>query len=77
MEGTALPTIIILSKVAVQGGFEIVHRKVLFPTPKPVMVVTGLLGVVIVPAPLIKVQSPEPAVGVLAAIVALELTQTV
>ncbi len=77
MEGTALPTIIILSKVAVQGGLEMVHRKVLFPTPKPVMVVTGLVGVVIVPAPLTKVQSPEPAVGVLAAIVALELTQTV
>lgn len=49
----------------------------LLPTPKPVIVVTGLLGVVIVPAPLIKVQSPVPAVGVLAVIVALELTQTV
>lgn len=77
MEGTALPTTIMLSKVAAHGAFEIVHLKVLLPTPKPVIVVTGLVGVVIVPEPPIKVQSPVPAVGVLAAIVALELTQTV
>jgi hypothetical protein len=63
--------------VFAQGAFEVVHWKVLFPTPKPVIVVAGLVGVVIVPEPPIKVQSPEPAVVVLAAITAFELTQTV
>lgn len=75
--GTALPTIITLSNDATQGALEVVHRNVLLPTPKPVIVVAGLVGVVIVPDPPINVQSPAPAVGVFAAIVALELTQTV
>ena len=66
-----------MSKVAAQGGLEIVHLKVLLPTPNPVITEVGLVGVEIVPAPPIKVQSPEPAVGVLAAITALEVTQTV
>lgn len=65
------------SNEGVHGGLEVVQRKVLFPTPKPVMVVTGLVGDVIVPDPPIKVQRPEPAVVVFAAIVAVELIQTV
>lgn len=67
----------ISSNDAAQGGFEVVQRKVLFPTPNPVIVVAGLVGVVIVPDPPIKVQTPDPAVGVFAAIVAVELIQTV
>jgi len=41
------------------------------------MTEVGLVGVEIVPLPPINVHTPVPAVGVLAAIVALELTQTV
>lgn len=77
MEGAALPTIIILSCVAAQGAFVILHLNVLLPTPKPVMVVVGLLGDVIVPAPPMSVHKPVPAVGLLAAIVAVDVTQTV
>lgn len=77
IDGNALPTIVTLSFELAQGGFEVVQRKTLFPTPKPVIVVAGFVGVVIVPDPLIKVHNPEPAVGVLAAIVAAELTHTV
>jgi hypothetical protein len=50
---------------------------VLFPIPNPVITEVGLVGVAIVPEPPINVQTPEPAVGVFAAITALELTQTV
>ena len=75
--GIALPTMIILSNEAAQGAFEMVHLKVLFPTPNPVMVEFGELGETIVPLPPIKVQTPVPAVGVFAAITALELIQTV
>jgi hypothetical protein len=45
--------------------------------PNPVTVVAGFVGVAIVPEPPINVQFPEPAVGVLAAMVAVELTHTV
>lgn len=41
------------------------------------MVVTGLFGEVIVPDPPINVHTPVPADVVFAAIVAVELTQTV
>lgn len=41
------------------------------------MVVIGLFGDVIVPEPPISVHKPLPAVVVFAAIVAVELTQTV
>ena len=64
------------SKVAVQGAFEIVHLKVFAPTPKPVIPEVGLLGVVIVPVPLINVQAPVPTVAVLPANVAV-VAQTV
>ena len=49
----------------------------LFPTPSPVISEVGLLGETIVPDPPIKIHCPVPAVGVFAAIVAVELTQTV
>lgn len=61
--------------LGVQGALKIVHRKVLVPTPRLVMVVVGLPGVVIVPEPLTNDHSAEPKLGVLAAIVA-ELTLT-
>ena len=49
MEGKALPTTMILSLEFAQGGFDVVHWKVLLPTPKPVIVVAGLFGAVIAP----------------------------
>lgn len=75
--GGAIPLMITLSQVCAQGGFVIRQRKVLFPTPNPVIREVGLFGETIVPLPPIKVHCPVPAVGVLAAIVAPELTQTV
>jgi hypothetical protein len=51
------------SEEAVHGAFEIVQRKVLGPAPSPVTVDAGLVGVVIVPAPLIRVQVPVPTTG--------------
>ncbi len=54
MEGTALPTIIILSRRVAQGGLVIRHLKVLFPTPNPVITEVGLFGETIVPDPPIK-----------------------
>jgi hypothetical protein len=59
----------------VQPEFEIVHRKVLFPAPRPVTVEAGLEGVVIVPAPLTRLQVPLPIVGVFPVSVA-EVPQT-
>lgn len=77
MEGSALPTIITSSNVDAQGVFEVVQRKVLLPTLKPVTPEVGLVGVVTVAVPVITVHNPPPAVGVLAARVAPELIQTV
>ena len=48
----------------VQVPLLIVQRKVLAPAPKPVTVLVGLPGVVIVPVPLTSVQAPVPATGV-------------
>lgn len=77
IEGVFVPTTIMLSSDEAQGAFEIVQRKVLLPTPKPVIVVFGLLGETIVPDPPSNVHSPVPAVGVFAAITALDEMQTV
>ena len=50
------------------GAFVIVHRKVYVVPAVPVNVLTGLVGVVIVPpVPPIMLQIPVPVVGVLAA----------
>jgi hypothetical protein len=67
----------ILSILFAQGAFEMVHRNVLFPTPNPVIVVFGLFGEAIVPDPPTKLHTPVPAVGVLAVMTALDVTQTV
>lgn len=77
MLGVLVPTILITSVVATQGAFEIVQRKSLLPTLKPVTPEVGLVGVVTVAVPVTTVQSPVPAVGVFAAKVAPELIQTV
>ena len=53
----------------------IVQRKVFAPTPSPVTVEVGELGIVIVPDPLTNVHVPLPTVGVLPAKVAVA-TQT-
>ena len=50
-----------------QGALEMVHPKILFPKPKPVMLVVGDNELVIVPLPETKVQTPVPIVAVLAA----------
>src|SRR5580765_4358819 len=57
-----------------QAPFEIFHLRTFAPVPKPVIVVVGLVGVVIVPLPLTNVQSPVPTTGVFAAIVAVAQT---
>ena len=43
-----------------QGAFEIVHAKTLFPIPKPVIAVMGESEFVIIPLPETKVQAPVP-----------------
>ena len=58
------------SKEAVQGALEIVQRNVFAPTPSDVIVLVGLEDVVIVPAPLMSVQTPVPVVAVFPASVA-------
>ena len=68
--------IITSSKDAVHGAFEIVQRKVFAPTPSAVIPEVRLVGVVIVPAPLTKVQVPIPTAGLLPARVAV-VAQTV
>ncbi len=69
--------IVILATEAAQGGFCILHLKTFGPTPKPVIVVIGDTEFVIVPAPEIKVQVPTPIAAAFAAMVAVEVTQTV
>ena len=56
---------------AVHTPLVIVQRNVFAPTPRPVTVLVGLVGVVIVPVPLTKVQTPLPLTAVLPARVAL------
>ena len=51
------------------GELEIVHAKTFTPNPKPVIVVFGKVGFVIVPVPEIKVHAPVPITGVLPVIV--------
>ena len=59
------------SKEAVHGALEMVHLKVFAPTPSEVIVLVGLEDVVIVPAPLMSVQTPVPVIAVFPASVAL------
>ena len=51
-----------------QGKFEICHWKTFVPIAKPVIVEFGKFGLVIVPVPDIKVQTPLPTIGAFAAI---------
>jgi hypothetical protein len=62
--------IVIVSVLDGQGALLIAHMNTLAPAPRLVIVVVGDEGVVIVPAPLTRVQVPVPTVGVLPAIVA-------
>ena len=57
---------------AVQAPFEMVHLNTLDPFERPVTVVPGLEGAVMVPLPLIFVQVPVPTVGVFPFNVAVE-----
>jgi hypothetical protein len=70
--GSAVLLVINTSSVeAVQGALEIVHLKVLAPTPRAVSPEVGEEGVVIVPAPEINVHNPVPDAGVFPAKVAV------
>jgi hypothetical protein len=69
--GGAVLVITTSSVEAVQGALEIVHLKVLAPTPSAVSPEVGDEGVVIVPAPEINVHNPVPDAGVFPAKVAV------
>ena len=69
--GVALTFIITVSLDGVHVPLEIVQTNLFCPVPKAVNPEVGLLGVVIVPAPLAKVQVPVPTFGVFPAKVAV------
>ena len=76
--GTSSTTIAIVADEEAQGAFEIVHSKIFVPKAKPVIVVFGKVGFVMVPLPEINVHCPIPTVGVFAVIVVvLEEIQSV
>ena len=62
---------LIVSVLAAQVPFVMVHTKVFTPVVKPVTPLLGLLVLVTTPVPAITVQAPVPMVGVLAARVAV------
>ena len=62
---------LMVSVLAAQVPFVIVHTKVFTPVVKPVTPLLGLFAVVTTPVPAITVQAPVPTVGVLAAKVAV------
>jgi hypothetical protein len=73
-----LVTIVMLETEARHGELLIDHVNTEVPTVSPVIVVVGLLGDVIVPAPETFTQSPVPTAGTFPAIVVLGVeTQTV
>src|SRR6266496_294633 len=57
-----------------QVPLVIFHLNVFAPVPKLVTVVSGSVGVVIVPVPLIKLHNPVPTIAALAAIVVVAQT---
>ena len=69
--GTATLVMITVSAEGAQVPLLIVQWNVLAPAPRPVTVLVGLVGVVIVPLPPAKVQTPLPLTAVLPAKVAL------
>ena len=62
---------LMVSVLAAQVPFVMVHTKVFTPVVKPVTPLLGLLAVVTTPVPAITVQAPVPITGVLAASVAM------
>ena len=73
-EGQEVVVIITSSVEGVQGGLEIVHRKVAVPgTAKPVTPEVGEVEVVMVAVPDTTLHAPVPTVGVLAAKVVVVL----
>jgi len=67
--GMSFTTIPIVEDEFEQGEFEITHSKTFVPKAKPVIVVFGEVGEVIVPLPETNTHKPVPTAGVLAAIV--------
>lgn len=77
MVGAVLSRVITTSSVeTAQTPFDSVQRKVLLPTPSPVTPDAGLVGLVMLPEPEIKVQIPVPVAGLFPAKVAV-VPQTV
>lgn len=70
--GVASLVIVTSSVEAGHGLFVIVQRNTFAPTPNPVTVVAGELGLVIVPVPLTKLHVPVPTDGALPASVVAE-----
>ena len=66
-----LTVIITVSEDDAQGELEIVHLKLLAPTPKAVNPEVAEAGVVMVPVPEINVHKPVPTTGILPARVAV------
>ena len=62
---------LMVSVLAAQVPFVIVHTNVFTPVVKPVTPLFGSLAVVTTPVPAITVQAPVPTVGVFAAKVAV------
>jgi hypothetical protein len=75
-EGTTFGwvAVIVTLEAFEQVPLVIVHLNTLAPVPRPVTVVLGLVGAVIVPLPLTNVHKPVPTLGVLPAIVAVAQT---
>lgn len=75
--GGGFPVIVTCDTEVTHGKLIILHLKTLAPIPKPVIVVVGDNEFVMVPAPEIKIHEPVPITGLLAAIVAVAVVQTV
>ena len=76
-EGPEGVVIITSSVEGVQGGLEIVHRRVAVPGPaKPVTPEVGEVGVVMVAVPDTTLHAPVPTVGVFPAKVAVVTPQS-
>jgi hypothetical protein len=61
--GKSSTSILIVLVVGGHTPFDILHSKTFIPNPNPVIVELGLVGLVIIPLPLISDQVPIPIAG--------------